>query len=273
MIKESIGFIGAGKMAEALVRGIIKSKAAAAKSITVSDKDGARLKHMTKEYKVSGEKKNVKLVKDSDIIILAVKPNNMGAVLDEVKDAVDETKVIISIAAGITEEFIRKRLSLDVQPQIVRVMPNAPAQVMLGATGIYFNENCKKAGKESTIKLFDSVGFSFVLEDEALLDAVTALSGSGPAYIFYIIQALSDAGVSVGLGRDLALKLALQTTLGAVQMAISTNAHPAILQESVTSPGGTTIKALEVLDEDGVKGSLIKAVNIACERSKKLSRS
>jgi pyrroline-5-carboxylate reductase len=272
MIKKNIGFIGAGKMAEALVSGIINAKAASADNIIVSDKDISRIKHMTGCYHVNGTQSNSKLAETSDIIILAVKPNNMDKVLYDIKEYVDEKKLVISIAAGIKEEFIRKNLSWDTKIQIVRVMPNTPAQILQGASGIYFNENCDDKGKEYAKTIFDAVGVSFVLEKESLLDAVTALSGSGPAYVFFFIEALSDAGVSMGLSRKISQELAIQTVFGAAKMAKDTKTHPTILKEMVTSPGGTTIKALQALEKDGVKGSIINAVNKACKKSKRLSK-
>jgi pyrroline-5-carboxylate reductase len=271
MIKKNIGFIGAGKMAEALINGIINSSLTSAHNIFASDKDSSRMNYITGEYGINGVRTNAALAEKSDIIILAVKPDNIGEVLDEIKKSIDVKKLIISIAAGIKEEFIRQRLSSGTR--IVRVMPNTPALVLQGAAGIYFNKNCNKKHREYAKKIFDSIGISIVLDKEPLLDAVTALSGSGPAYVFYFIEALSDAGVSMGLSRDMSQKLAIQTVFGAGKMAKETNIHPTILKEMVTSPGGTTIKALEILERAGIKGSIIKAVNKACKKSKELSKS
>ena len=271
MIKKNIGFIGAVKMAEALINGIISSKIALAHNIYASDKDSSRMNYITGEYSINGVRSNATLAEKSYIIVLAVKPNNIGDVLDEIKEAVDKKKLIISIAAGIKEEFIRQRLPKGAR--IVRVMPNTPALVMEGAAGIYFNKSCDKKSRENAKKIFDSIGISIVLEKESLLDAVTALSGSGPAYVFFFIEALCDAGVSMGLTRDMSQKLAIQTVFGAGKMAKETDIHPTILKEMVTSPGGTTIKALEILERAGIKGSIIKAVNKACKKSKELSKS
>ncbi len=268
---KKIGFIGAGRMAEALISGILDSKMAKAADITVSDKDKARTSHIKKNYKVTSTT-NKKVVEASDVIVLAVKPNNIADVVDEIAKVVDKSKLLISIAAGIKVETIRKRLPDDLPVRIVRIMPNTPALVLEGATGIYFNENCAKDNKEFTQKIFDSVGVTTILEDEKLMDAVTALSGSGPAYVLYFIEALSDAGVSVGLSRDMSQKLAMQTVLGAAKMVKDTGIHPTVLKEMVTSPGGTTIAALRQLETDGVKGSIINAVNRAYKKSRKLSK-
>lgn len=272
MIKENVGFIGAGKMAESLINGIIKSKTVGKESITVADVNSGRLEYITEKYNVSTAKNNAKLVEKCSIIIFAVKPNNMGEVLDDIKSVVDGKKLIISIAAGIKEEFIRQRLGWETQVQIARVMPNTPALVLQGACGIYFNEHCSKTSKEYTQKIFDAVGISFVLEKESLMDAVTALSGSGPAYVFFFLEALSDAGVAVGLSREMSQQLALQTVLGSAQMVKETKMHPTLLKEMVTSPGGTTIEALTVLERSGVKGSIIDAVKKAYEKAKELSK-
>lgn len=270
MVKKNIGFIGAGKMAEALISGIISSKTAQAGSIYAADKDSARMSYIKVKFGINAAKSNTELAKKSDIIVLAVKPNNVGDVIDGIKDIIDKEKLIISIAAGIKEEFILKKLSEDTK--IVRVMPNTPALVMEGAAGIFFNKNCDKKSREYAKKIFDSIGISIVLEKESMLDAVTALSGSGPAYVFFFIEALCDAGVSMGLTRDMSQKLAIQTFFGAGKMAKETGLHPTLLKEMVTSPGGTTIKALEIFERAGIKGSIIKAVKEARKKSEKLSK-
>jgi pyrroline-5-carboxylate reductase len=270
--KKSIGFIGAGKMAEALISGIINASVAKPDSITVSDMDASRVKHMAGTYHVKSTGSNAKLAEACDVIVLAVKPNNVEKVLYEIKEFINENKLIISIAAGIREEFIRKGLSWDMQPQVLRVMPNTPAQVLEGASGLYFNENCSEENIDYAKKVFDAVGVSVVIKKESMIDAITALSGSGPAYVFFFIEALSDAGVSMGLSRDVSQELAIQTVFGAAKMAKETGIHPTILKEMVTSPGGTTIQALRSLEMDGVKGSIIDAVNRAYKKSKKLSK-
>ena len=267
MAKKSIGFIGAGKMAEALVSGIITAKVVAADKITVSDMDFPRIKHMTGKYSVHGTQSNKKLAEACDIIILAVKPNNIEKVLYEIKDSINESKLIISIAAGIKEKLIRKFLSWDEHIPIVRVMPNTPALVLEGASGLYFNESCSEENKKDTKAIFDAVGVSIVLEKESMIDAVTALSGSGPAYVFYFIEALADAGVAMGLGRDVSQKLATQTFVGSAKLAKETGVHSTMLKEMVTSPGGTTIEALNLLDRKGVKGSIINSIIVACSKS------
>lgn len=238
MAKKSIGFIGAGKMAEALVSGIITAKVLPADKITVSDADMSRVKHMTGKYHVHGTQSNHKVAESCDIIIVAVKPDMVGKVLFEIKESIDNTKVIVSIAAGVTEESIRKHLMWDEAIPIVRVMPNTPALVLEGAAGLYFNEHCDEECRASTKAIFDAVGVSVVLEKESMLDAVTALSGSGPAYVFYFLESLSDAGVAMGLTREMSLKLAIQTVYGAAKMAKESDMHPTILKEMVTSPGG-----------------------------------
>lgn len=273
MIKKKIGFIGAGNMAEALINGIIKSSLFSIKNIAVYDTNKLRTEFMREEYELGIAKNNVELAKKSDIIVLAVKPKHLGEALDEIKDCVDEEKILISIAAGINVEFIQQRFSWDHHVQIVRVMPNTPALVLAGASGLYFNANCRENTKEIAKKIFDSVGITAILDKEDLIDAVTALSGSGPAYVFYFMEALSDAGVLLGLSRDLSQALAIQTIYGSSLMAKEKCVHPTILKEMVTSPGGTTIEALKTLDMQGVKGSIMEAVRKACKKAKKLSES
>ncbi len=207
------------------------------------------------------------MVKESEIIIYAVKPQIMAPVLKETGDCLDMSKVIISIAAGVPLAAIESCLGKELR--VIRVMPNVPALVMEGASAVAAGKNALPEDLTLAKAIFDSVGKSVIIEEE-LMDAVTGLSGSGPAYIFLIIDALSDAGVKVGLSREDALFLSAQTVLGAAKLLLETDEHPGKLKDSVTSPGGTAIAGLHTLESGGLRTTLINAVEVATIRSKEL---
>jgi pyrroline-5-carboxylate reductase len=211
---------------------------------------------------------NEKAVKGADIIILAVKPQNMAITLKEISLAIDKSKIVISIAAGITTKFIEGSLTKGVR--VVRVMPNTPALVGEGAAAVAKGSCAKADDVKLTRAIFDAVGISVEIE-EKLMDAVTGLSGSGPAYCFLIIEALIDAGEQMGLPRDLAAKLAMQTMLGAARLCLKSDKQPAQLREMVTSPGGTTVAGLKALEEGKIRTTIISAVEAATKRSKELA--
>jgi pyrroline-5-carboxylate reductase len=216
-------------------------------------------------FKVSAD--NANTANNADIIILAVKPQNMASTLKELASAIDNSKIVISIAAGITTFFIEESLPKGVR--VLRVMPNTPALVGEGAAAIAKGSHATNADVKLTRFIFDAVGTSFEV-DEKLMDAVTGLSGSGPAYFFLIIEALIEAGVKLGLPRDLAAKLSAQTMLGAARLCIQSDKEPAELREMVTSPGGTTAAGLKVLNEGKVRETFILAIEAATKRSKEL---
>lgn len=269
MIKEKIGFIGAGIMGEALIRGIIEKKVVDKKNIFASDIDKKRLNFLKKELKINVANSNKDLVKLTDIVVLSVKPQVISSVIDEIKDTLTNDVLLISIAAGISLKFLENKFSKKIP--IVRVMPNTPCLIGEGISGISYNKNCKLAHKRIAEKFFSSVGKIAVVEEKHL-NAITAISGSGPAYVFLMIEALSDAGVRIGLTRDLSQTLSVQTTLGAAKLALSTGKHPAELKDMVSSPGGTTIAALHTLEKEGFRASLINAVYSAYQRAKELSK-
>jgi pyrroline-5-carboxylate reductase len=265
---KKIAIIGGGKMGSIIAQGLIAHKIIPSKDIIVTDIDAARLDFLRSSMKLKVSHNNEKAVKGADIIILAVKPQNMAATLKEISSANDKSKVVISIAAGITTNFIEKSLTKGVR--VIRVMPNTPALVGEGAAAVAKGSCAKAEDVKLTRVIFDAVGISVEIK-ETMMDAVTGLSGSGPAYCFLIIEALIDAGEQMGLPRDLAAKLAMQTMLGAARLCLESDKPPAQLREMVTSPGGTTVAGLKALEEGKIRATIISAVEAATKRSKELA--
>jgi len=269
VIDQRITFLGAGNMANALIRGLIRSGEKAS-NITATVKREERKTELEKAHGISVGFDNVAAAKNAEVVVLAVKPQAMDKVLSQIAPVIDEKKLVISIAAGVPIAAMERRFGPGAR--IVRAMPNTPALVGVGATAVSGGEHATPKDLELAKKLFDAVGTTVVL-DEGLLDAVTGLSGSGPAYIFLIIEALSDAGVKVGLSRHVALKLAAQTLFGSAKLLLETGEHPGTLKDQVTSPGGTAIAGLHTLEAGGLRTTLIDAVEAATERAKQLGDS
>lgn len=268
-----IGIIGAGAMGSALCKGLIASHAAPANRVVVSDADAAHAQNLQKTLGVKVADTNVQVAKHADIILLAVKPYLVAAVLDEIHEALsrDDSKplpVLISIAAGVPIAKIEARLKSPIP--VIRAMPNTPALVNLGACAYCRGTHADAIHTAQAAEIFRSVGIA-VEVPESLIDAVTGVSGSGPAYVYLIIEALVDGGVKVGLPRDIARQLAVQTVLGAAQMVLTTGMHPAQLKDMVTTPAGTTIAGLASLEQSGVRAALIDAVEAATKRSRELA--
>ena len=264
---KQVGILGTGNMGEALIHGLLYGHLCRPEQIFCSDVRAERLKVIREKYGVKSTSHNVEVVKQSDIVILAVKPQIMKQVVEEIAKYLDLSKLIISIAAGVPLDAIEACARKDLK--LIRVMSNICVSVREGVSAIAGGKHALKEDLMMAKTIFDSVGKSLFIE-ENLLDAVTGLSGSGPAYIFLIIDALADAGVKVGLSRDDALILAPQTVLGAAKMLIETGEHPGKLKDMVTSPGGTAIAGLHTLEEGGLRTTLINAVEIATQRSKTL---
>lgn len=266
MIDRRITFLGAGNMANAIIRGLLRAGLAKDKvTATVRREEKKTELENTHGIKVGFD--NVAATRDADVVVLSVKPQALDKVLKEIAPAVDRTKLIVSVAAGVPIAAIERRLGAGAR--IVRTMPNTPCLVGLGATALSSGEHATPEDLTLATAMFDSVGITTIV-DEYLLDAVTGLSGSGPAYIFLIIEALSDAGVKVGLSRHQALKLAAQTVLGSAKLLLETNQHPGTLKDQVTSPGGTAIAGLHTLEAGGLRTTLIDAVEAATERAREL---
>lgn len=269
---KTIAFIGAGNMAEAMVRGLVTSGAVSPANVTVSDSSNTRLLHMKKTYDVHAMADNKKAAKGKDIIVLSVKPQVMDAVLADLSSVAGPKQLVVSIAAGVTVARIEK--GLGKKPRVVRVMPNTPSLIGQGAAAMYIGTGCRPGDDALAEKLLGAVCPVVVkVSDEKLMDAVTGLSGSGPAYVFVMLEAMSDAGVRMGLPRDDAFRLAAQTMLGSAMMAVETREPLCRLKDMVTSPGGTTIAGLASLEEAGLRSALHKAVESATARSRELGKS
>jgi pyrroline-5-carboxylate reductase len=267
---KKVGFIGAGNMAQALIKGLLASRAIEPECIVASDVEREKLSALRNLLGIGVAEANDKVSSACDVIILAVKPAQVMGVLEEIKNSIKEGSTLVSIAAGVRLSAIEATLGGGVR--VARAMPNAPALVGCGATAVCFNPLVGREDKDYVLSLFRSVGYSFELESEELMDAVTALSGSGPAFASMFIEALSDGGVKMGLPRDLALRLSAEAVSGASQMIIREGMHPGSLKDMVASPGGTTIEGISALEERGFRGAIISAVESSCKRSKELSR-
>ena len=266
---KTIGFIGGGKMARALIKGILASKLVTPKRIIASEPITAVREELARETKIRIKANNSDVVKVADVIVLAVKPDIVMPVLAQLKPILSASQLVISIAAGVTLETLQGGLSSNAR--VIRVMPNTPAQVSAGAAAFSLGKNAKAEDAEIARKILGSVGIVFELPEKQL-DAVTGLSGSGPAYVFVMIEALSDGGVAMGLPRDVAIRLAAQTVLGSAKMVLETGKHPGELKDAVASPGGTTIEGLRALESGKIRAAFIEAVRAATEKSKALGQ-
>jgi pyrroline-5-carboxylate reductase len=269
MTQLRIGFLGAGQMASALARGIVQAQIVAAKDVSAADPDAAargRFREALTEASVSAD--NLDVARRSDVLVLAVKPIVVADVLQELRDAIGG-KLIISVAAGVR---LAKLESLAAPTaRLIRVMPNTPCLIGMGASAYALGDSATEDDGRLVQELLTAVGEAWPVP-ERLLDAVTGLSGSGPAFVYTIIEALSDGGVAAGLPRTLAHALATSTVRGAAEMVLRTGEHPATLRDRVTSPGGTTIAGLTALETGGLRATLIGAVAAATRRSAELGR-
>lgn len=268
MKTKRLGFLGGGNMSGGLVKGLLQA-GVAAERVSVSDVSEARRQELGEGHGVATTADNRALVRGCDVLVLAVKPQVLPSVLGEIAADVRSDQLIVSIAAGVPIAAIEGQLPAGTR--VVRAMPNAPATVQAGATAIAPGRHAQEQDLRVARELFEAVGQVVVL-DEHQLDAVTGLSGSGPAYVMLILEALADGGVKMGLPRPAAHLLAVQTVLGAATLALKTGEHPARLKDTVTSPGGTTIAGLHALERGGLRGVLIDAVEAATKRSTELGR-
>ncbi|MCQ6962588.1 pyrroline-5-carboxylate reductase [Methanolobus chelungpuianus] len=266
---KKIGFIGTGKMGSALIKGISGAGIVPCSGIYASDVFEASLRELRDSLGVNVTQDNREVVNKSDIIVLAVKPQILKSVLSSIKDDITGDKLMISIAAGVKLEAIENELSEGTH--VVRVMPNIAATVAEAASAVAQGKYASAEDAEDVLNIFRSVG-SAISVPENLMDAVTGLSGSGPAFIFPVIEAMADGGVYEGLDRNSALILAAQTVLGAAKMMLETNTHPGQLKDMVTSPGGTTIRGIYELEESGIRAAFMKAVIASSNRSKELGK-
>lgn len=266
-IDKKIAFLGGGNMAEALIKGMLSADVTTSGQMIVSDVSSSRLTYLKSKYRLSITARNSDAVREADVVLLCVKPQMIDEVLAEIAPLAHGSKLVISIAAGVP--IARIEHALTGKPRVIRVMPNTPALVLSGASGISPGSTVTDADKALAEEIFGAVG-RVVSVEEKLMDAVTGLSGSGPAYVFLFIEALADGGVKAGLPRAVALELAVQTVLGSARMALETKDHPAKLRDMVASPGGTTIAGLHELEKGKFRAVLMSAVEAATKRSKEL---
>jgi pyrroline-5-carboxylate reductase len=265
--KKRIAILGTGNMGEALTKGLLRAGKTAPDSLVCSDPRAERREEIKQRYGVQVTGDNRAAADQADVVVLAVKPQIIDVLLEEIAPAIDARKLVISIAAGVPIGAIARKLGAGVR--IVRTMPNTPALVGAGATALARGPHATEADLEQALSLFEAVGVAVVVEEHHL-DAVTGLSGSGPAFVFMAIEALADGGVKVGLARPVALALAAQAVMGSAKLVLETGEHPGRLKDQVTSPGGTSIAGVHALESAGFRAALIAAVEAATRRSQEL---
>jgi pyrroline-5-carboxylate reductase len=265
-----VGVIGAGNMGEILIRGLIQSGKVKSSDIVASDANTERLDYIEKNYKVKTATSNQEVVQKASIVIIGVKPQNIDDLLNELSSSSHEGHLFISIAAGVNTDRIAAKMHH--KSGIIRVMPNAPASVLAGITALHPGRNVSPDDLKRAISIFDCVGRTVVIRNEALMDIVTGLSGSGPAYVFLLIESLSDAGVQLGISRKESSLLAAQTVYGAAKMLLETGKHPSELRDLVATPGGTTFAGLKSLEKGNFRSVVMDAVEAATARSRELGK-
>ncbi|MHA1150007.1 MAG: pyrroline-5-carboxylate reductase [Promethearchaeota archaeon] len=270
MYEYELGIIGTGNMGSALLRTILKNKIVEPSKLIIYDKDSSVTNELSSELNINIAKDNAQLAKTSKYILLAIKPQVIDGVLKEIAPMITPNQIIISIVAGVALSHLGKYINEEVG--IIRVMTNTPLMVGAGASALSKNGKVTEESMNFVKKVFNSGGIVVEL-DEIHIDTVTGLSGSGPAYFFIILEALADGGVKMGLPRKVAMQLAAQTALGAGKLILETGKHPGELKDMVTSPGGTTITALHELEKAKLRSTLIRAVEVATEKSRALNES
>lgn len=262
-----IGFIGNGNMANAILNGILQNNIAVPQDIIISDINTDGLYKTQEKYEVITTTNNREVASNADLLFLAIKPNVLYNVIEEVKDCTDENTIIVSIVAGQCIKKIEEAFEKPIK--LVRVMPNTPAFVGEAMSGISLNANVTDIEKDAVLSVFNSIGKAQCIP-EKLMDTVTGISGSSPAYVFMFIEAMADAAVKGGMPRDIAYTFCAQAVLGSAKMVLETGIHPAKLKDMVCSPGGTTISAVETLESTGFRGSVMSAVKACIEKSKNM---
>ena len=264
-----IGFIGTGNMGSALIEGYIGNDSSRGRYIYAYDKDERKREILIEKYGLNMCESSKQVVEESDIIILAVKPNIYGYVLEEISSKVTEEKIIVSIAAGVSIKYMESFFNQDIK--IVRTMPNTPALVGEGMTAITKNRNINESDLKNIIDIFNLVGVTEIIEEDKM-EVATGISGSSPAYVYMFIEALADGAVLNGLSREQAYKFAAQAVMGAAKMVKESDMHPGELKDMVCSPGGTTIEAVRSLEESGFRSAVIKAVDVCTDKAKKMGK-
>jgi pyrroline-5-carboxylate reductase len=263
-----VGIIGAGNMGEVLIRGLIQSGKVKETDILASDVSPDRTAYIAKTYGIRIAPSNAELVEKASIVIIAVKPQNIDDLLEELATSSHEGHLFISIAAGVTTEKLAGKMHH--RSGIIRVMPNAPASVLAGIAALCPGRNVSPADLQRAVSIFECVGKAVIIKNEALMDVVTGLSGSGPAFVFLVIESLSDAGVQLGISRKESSLLAAQTVYGAAKMLLETGRHPSELKDIVATPGGTTFAGLKMLEKGNFRSTIMEAVEAATIRSREL---
>jgi pyrroline-5-carboxylate reductase len=268
-MNNKIGFIGCGNMAQAMINGIVKSGLTNPINIMASNPGIEKLNSAKEKYGIQVTSDNSKVAAFADILILAVKPDKYETVIKEIKDIVRKETVIVIIAAGITTEFICKHFERNVM--VVRAMPNTSAAVGESMSALSKGKYVTKDNMDAVVAIFESFGRAEII-DEKLMDAVPAISGSSPAYVYMFIEALADGGVLSGIPRKQAYIMAAQAVLGAAKMVLETHEHPGVLKDNVCSPGGTTIEAVYTLEQNNFRGTVISAMNSCTRKTKEMSK-
>jgi len=268
-MNKTIGFVGCGNMAQAMISGIVKSNLVSSKMVMASNPSDKSLNKIKKEYNILVTNDNKEVAKSSDIVILAVKPYKYFEAIEEIKPYLKKEVVIVTIAAGITIDYMANVLGDDAK--VIRTMPNTPALVGEGMSALCANKNITKEELSDVVKIFESFGKVEILE-EKLIDVVPAISGSSPAYVYMFIEALGDGAVLQGMPRDKAYKMAAQAVLGAAKMVLETGEHPGKLKDNVCSPGGTTIEAVYTLEKNNFRGSIISAMESCTQKAIKMGK-
>ncbi|NLC04272.1 MAG: pyrroline-5-carboxylate reductase [Tissierellia bacterium] len=264
-MNKTIGFIGSGNMAQAMISSIIDSKLVPREQIIASEIFAPIREMVEKKFKILTTIDNIEVAKKADFIILAVKPNVYELILSEIKDHVKEEAIVIGIGAGISLPYLKSHLNPDTK--VIRAMPNTPAMVGAGMTALSISDDYNEKQMQEILSIFNSFGKTEVVE-EYLMDGVTAVSGSAPAYVFVMIEAMADAAVLEGIPRAQAYTMAAQAVMGSAKMVLETGMHPGQLKDMVCSPGGTTIEAVASLEKTGFRSSIIEAMRICAKKSK-----
>ncbi|MFT4415075.1 pyrroline-5-carboxylate reductase [Fredinandcohnia humi] len=268
-MEQRIGFIGCGKMAQAMIQGILASQIVSPNQIMVSAKTKETLEYAKETFGVKTAFTNREVAANSDIVFLAIKPNLYSEVIEEITNEVGAETIVITIAAGISLDFIRTSFGKEIKA--VRSMPNTPSLVGEGMSVICANDKVTPEDLQKVTRLFEGFGRAEIIE-ERLMDAVPAVSGSSPAYVYMFIEALADGAVMQGVPRNQAYRLAAQAVLGAAKMVLETGQHPGELKDNVCTPGGATIKAVAVLEKHNFRSSVISAMEACTKRSKELAQ-
>jgi pyrroline-5-carboxylate reductase len=261
---KQIGFIGCGKMAQAIISGMLNSNLISPNQISASAKSEATIQSVKNTYNIFASLNNEDITREADLLFLAVKPNLYTEIITEIKDVVKQDAIIITIASGITIQDVEE--SFNQKMKVIRTMPNTPSLVGQGMSAISYSNSVTTKELDLVVKLFGSFGRTEII-DEKLMDTIPAISGSSPAYVYIFIEALADGGVAQGIPRHIAYTLAAQAVLGAAKMVLETGNHPGMLKDNVCTPGGSTIEAISTLEKNNFRGSILKAMEDCTRKS------